>query len=139
MSLKGSDYSCIPLCVIHHRVMDNAGKQGREIWANGELDAAIQKYNAEWLAPGNNFDQGNSKPKPKRRVRPAKGRPMAKKKAETEIEVACAICQHPHGTFVKKTIPKAFVCGSCGIGQKVEKADWVSHTHKRNYPEGALN
>lgn len=64
--------------------------------------------------------------------------PMKKKRTEPEIDVVCAVCQHPHGTFTKKTVPKSFVCQreGCGIGQKVEKSDWVHGSTKRNYPEG---
>ena len=134
---KAHDSRCLPLCTEHHAIRHSVGRGVWQRWGR-DPEQTIGELNAEWLALGNNFDESSHKPKPKRRARPAKGRPMARTKPEPEIEVACAVCQHPHGSFVKKNVPKAFVCSSCGIGQKVEKADWVSHTRGRNYPEGAM-
>ena len=138
MGGKSGDDRAVPLAHSQHQLLHHIGEA--EFWRRTEVDPEqiIAKLNTEWLALGNNFDAASSKPKPKRRTRPAKGRPMAKKKPYPEIEVACAICQQVHGSFSKKTIPKGFVCAGCGTGQKVEKPDWVSYTKKRNYPEGAI-
>lgn len=140
MGGKCGDDRQIPLRHDLHVELEAPGNSRPAFWAKYGVDPeqVVAKYNAEWIALGNNFDESSSKPKPKRRARPVRGRPMAKKKPEPEIEVRCAICDHLHGTFTKKTIPKGFICTSCSTGQKVEKPDWVSHTKKRNYPEGAL-
>jgi hypothetical protein len=51
MSLKGSDFSCVPLCHAHHLLMDNAGKKGRGIWSRQELEKIITRLNERfnWL------------------------------------------------------------------------------------------
>ena len=48
MSIKGSDFSCVPLCASHHLLMDNAGKKGRGIWTPGELAKIVARLNEEF-------------------------------------------------------------------------------------------
>lgn len=48
MSIKGSDFSCLPLCNNHHHLMDDAGKKGRGIWTERELSAIVTRLNEDY-------------------------------------------------------------------------------------------
>lgn len=61
---------------------------------------------------------------------------VKKKEPEPEIEVACAACQHVHGSFTSKALPKSFACSKCGLGQSLDYPNRVGYTMGRNYPDG---
>lgn len=44
IALRGSDYSAIPVCPKCHHRFDQAGKKGRGIFADGELEAILTHY-----------------------------------------------------------------------------------------------
>ena len=57
-------------------------------------------------------------------------------KKPASIEIKCALCDHLHGEFPVKKLPKTFVCSACGIGQRTLMPQYVGWSHKRNYPQG---
>jgi hypothetical protein len=59
-----------------------------------------------------------------------------KKEQVQMVSVYCGACNAMHGTFLKKEIPKSFICTNCGVGQQVTYPQGAGFTHKRNYPEG---
>ena len=51
------------------------------------------------------------------------------------FEICCNGCHKTIGAFVKKEIPKTFICKSCGLGQQSEYPKIMGRSHNgRIYP-----